>query len=90
MTSEPRSITTAGAGASQVSAELRQVLAPTGALRIAVYPGRPTSLVRRPGSDEARGLSVDIGHELARRLGVPAQLVVLDRVEQAIEALRNG
>jgi polar amino acid transport system substrate-binding protein len=41
------------ATAAQAPAEMRQVLAPAGVLRIAVYPGSPTSLVRRPGSDEA-------------------------------------
>ena len=29
-----------------VAPELRQALAPTGSLRVAVYPGSPTSMVR--------------------------------------------
>jgi polar amino acid transport system substrate-binding protein len=72
------------------SADVRQALAPTGALRIAAYPGSPTSMVRRPGSDEVNGMTIEVGRELARRLGVPATIVELERVEQVIEALRSG
>ena len=86
----PRPDAAAAADSAQASAEARQVLAPTGVLRIAVYPGSPTSLVRRTGSDDARGLSVDIGRELASRLGVPSQLVEFERVEQVIDGLRSG
>jgi len=68
--------------------DVRTALAPTGTLRIAVYPGSPTSLVRRAGT--AHGLSVDLGREMARRLGVPAGLVEFERVEQVVEALHSG
>lgn len=71
------------------TATVRDALAPSGRLRIAVYPGSPTSLV--PGaSGQERGLTVELGRELARRLGVPAELVVFDRVAQIIEALQSG
>ena len=73
-----------------VEPELRQTLAPTGTLRIAVYAGSPTSMLRAPGSEEMRGVSVDLGRELARRLGVPAQIVVFDRVAEVVEALKGG
>ena len=73
-----------------VDTEVRRVLAPTGVMRIAVYAGSPTSLVRRAGTDDAAGVSVDIGRELAHRLGVPARLVEFERVEQVIDALRSG
>jgi len=75
---------------SLASPAVRNALAPTGTLRIAGYVGSPTSLVRRPGSDEASGVSVDVGRELARRLGVPARIVEFERVEQVVEALRSG
>ncbi|WP_046115402.1 transporter substrate-binding domain-containing protein [Aquincola tertiaricarbonis] len=75
-------------------AEVRQALVPTGTLRIAVYPGSPTSMV---GADRAtaatgqpRGLTVELGRELARRLGVPSELVVFDRVAQVVDALHAG
>ena len=75
---------------SPPSSETRQVLAPTGALRIAVYPGSPTSLVRRPGSEEMRGVTVDIGREMGSRLGVPARIVEFERVQQVVDALQTG
>jgi len=70
------------------TAELRSALAPTGRLRIAVYPGSPTSLVRGLGGTDERGLTVEVVRELARRLGVPAELVVFERVAQIVEALQ--
>ena len=78
------------AESAQASAEVRRTLAPTGTLRIAVYSGSPTSLVRQPGSDEVRGVSVDVGREMAARFGVPARIVELERVEQVVEALRTA
>ena len=86
----PRDASVAPAVVASASAEARAALAPTGVLRIAVYAGSPTSLVREVGSDDARGLSVDIGRELASRLGVPSQLLEFERVEQVMEALRSG
>ncbi len=78
------------APAPSPSPEVLQALAPTGALRVAVYPGSPTSMVRSAGSDEMRGLSIELGRELARRLGVPAEIVVLQRVAEVVEALKSG
>jgi polar amino acid transport system substrate-binding protein len=86
----PRTDPAAPADVSAAMPAVRRALAPTGSLRIAVYAGSPTSLVRRAGSDEARGMSVDIGRELALRLGVPAQVVEFERVEQVIDALRSA
>lgn len=67
--------------------EARQALAPTGTLRIAVYPGSPTSLL--PG-EPPRGVAVDVGRALAARLGVPSELVVLPRVAEVVAALKAG
>ena len=81
------------AGCATTSApapEVRQALAPTGALRVAVYAGSPTSMVRATGSGEMRGVSVDIGRELARCIGVPAEIVVFQRVAEVVDALKNG
>jgi polar amino acid transport system substrate-binding protein len=69
--------------------EVRQALAPTGKLRVGVYPGSPTSLVRTT-SGEARGVSVDIGKELARRLDIPYEQVEFPRVAVVLDALKAG
>ena len=86
----PRPVVPDTAAAAQAGVEVRQALAPTGVLRIAAYPGSPTSMVRRPDSDEVRGLSVEIGRELALRLGVPTRVVEYERVEQVVEAVRSA
>lgn len=65
-------------------------LAPTGALRVAVYPGSPTSLVAQAPPESMRGVSVDIGRALAARLGVPAQVVVYPRLAEALAAVQRG
>jgi polar amino acid transport system substrate-binding protein len=70
--------------------EVRQALAPTGKLRVGVYPGSPTSMVRDPGSGETRGVSVDLGKELAMRLGVPYEQVEYRRIAEVVEGLKSG
>ena len=70
--------------------EIRRVLAPTGKLRVGVYPGSPTSMVRNPVSGEVAGVSVDLGTELAKRLGVPYEQVEYQRIAEVIEGLKSG
>ncbi len=71
-------------------AAVRQALAPTGALRVAVYLGSPTSLVLDAKTGEKAGVSVDLGRELAARLGVPLQLVEHKLVAEVVASLREG
>ena len=71
-------------------AAARAALAPTGTLRVAVYPGSPTSLVAQAPQDEMRGVTVDIGRSLARRLDVPVRVVVYPRVAEVVAALQRG
>ena len=71
-------------------ADVRAALAPTGTLRIAAYPGSPTSLVPGSTPGNERGVTVEVGRELARRLGVPAQVVVFQRPAEIAEALKAG
>ncbi len=88
--SAPANTTSAAAAPSAATPEVRRALAPTGTLRVAVYPGSPTSMVRGPGPDEMRGLTVEVGRALAERLGVPAEIVVFDRVAEVVAALKAG
>ena len=80
----------AGCASTGAPAEVRSTLAPTGTLRVGVYAGSPTSLVRGPGAGEMRGVTVDIGRALAQRLGVPVDFVVLERVPEIVDALKAG
>lgn len=88
-------LTVVGAGGCSTSPavpdpQAARILAPTGKLRIGVYAGSPTSLVRDAATGEARGLAVDVGREFARRLGVPAELVELPRAAAVLDALKAG
>jgi polar amino acid transport system substrate-binding protein len=69
---------------------VRNALAPTGTLRIGVYPGSPTSMVSQATLDDARGVSVDIGKALATQLGVKAELIVFPRVAEVVAAIKEG
>jgi polar amino acid transport system substrate-binding protein len=70
--------------------EVQKILAPSGKLRVGVYPGSPTSMIRDPASGEIRGVTVDLGTELAKRLGVPVEWVEYRRVEEVLEAMKSG
>ncbi len=63
-------------------------LAPCGHLRATINLGNPILASRDAGG--ARGVSVDIANELARRLGVAAKLVVVDAAAKAVEAVASG
>jgi polar amino acid transport system substrate-binding protein len=71
-------------------ASARQALAPTGKLRVAVYPGSPTSMVKDAASGETRGVTWELGQALAARLGVPFEPVVFPRPAEVIEGLKAG
>ena len=74
----------------QASAEARQVLAPSGRLRVGVYPGSPTSWVKNPRTGESAGVALELGRLMAQQLGVPVQVVEFARVAEIIEALKAG
>jgi polar amino acid transport system substrate-binding protein len=84
-----------GCGTAAVSpvakpdAQTVSTLAPTGTLRIGVYKGSPSSLVT-DASGKPAGVAHDVGQVMAARLGVPAQVVVFDRVAQVLAALKSG
>ena len=82
----------AGCAGAQVGAMLAAqvgVLAPAGALRIGVFLGNPSSLLRDADGRE-RGVTVDLGRELAARLSVPARLLEFPRLAAVLDALEAG
>ena len=64
-----------------------QTLAPTGALRVALYTGTPTSLL---GSSDLRGVGYELGKELARRLGVAFEPIVFAKNADVLDAVTTG
>jgi len=67
----------------------RQVLAPTGKLRAALYPGTPTSILD-PNQREPRGVGYELGKALATKLGVPYEPVVYPKNADVLEAVKTG
>jgi len=65
-------------------------LAPTGKLRAAINFGNPVLANKGPATGEARGVSVDLSRELARRLGVPLEVVTFNAAGKVVEAVKAG
>ena len=75
---------------SDVTADVRHALAPSGTLRAAINFGNAVLAQKDAATQEARGVSVDIARELASRLGVPLALVTFDAAGKVFEALQGG
>jgi polar amino acid transport system substrate-binding protein len=82
----------AGCAATAPAADpaVRQALAPTGTLRVGVYPGSPTSLVVNPKTGEKAGVALELGQALGQKLGVPVQVVEFGRLALVLDALKAG
>ncbi len=82
----------AGCGSAPTvpSSELRQVLAPTGTLRVGLSLGTAGQMLRDTASGETKGVGYEMGKEFARRLGVPFEPVILAGNAQVLEALKSG
>jgi polar amino acid transport system substrate-binding protein len=68
----------------------REILAPSGRLRVGVFAGSPLSMARDNRTGEIHGLCVDLGTELARRLSVAFEPVHFQRIAEVIEAMKAG
>ena len=64
-------------------------IAPSGKLRAAINFGN-TVLAQKTPSGEAAGVSVDLSRELARRLGVPLELVPYDAAGKVTGDVKSG
>lgn len=64
-------------------------LAPKGKLRAAINFGNPILATRDVTTGEAHGVSVDLSRELAKRLGVPVELLLYPATGKVVEGLRS-
>jgi polar amino acid transport system substrate-binding protein len=69
---------------------MRDILARGGRLRVGVFPGSPLSMTLDRATGEMAGLGVELGRELARRLGVRFEPVEFQRIAEVIEAMKTG
>src|SRR5262245_29490845 len=71
-----------------VSPDVLKDLAPTGTLRATINLG---NIVLANGTpDNPGGITPELARELAKRLGVPSQLICFDAAGKAFEALKAG
>jgi polar amino acid transport system substrate-binding protein len=68
----------------------KELLAPTGHLRIGVYPGSPTSMVTDASTGQIHGVTYDLGRELAARLNVPTEYLTFPRIADVLDAMKQG
>jgi len=64
-------------------------LAPAGKLRAAINLGNPILATKVAATGELRGVSVDLAHELARRLGVPLELLTYYAAGKVVEGVKT-
>ena len=81
-------LATGSAAPAHAQSDLAKAFAPTGTLRVGVLMVTYFALPDPAG--ELTGVVPDLGRELARRLGVPAQLVRFANPIAVIEAFRKG
>jgi len=75
---------------STVPADLVKDLAPTGKLRAAINLGNMVLAQKDPATGDLRGVTVDLARELARRVGLPLELVPFDAAGKVFETLKAG
>jgi polar amino acid transport system substrate-binding protein len=70
-------------------AEIVKELAPTGRLRATINLGN--MVLAQTGDDgKPKGITVELAHELGKRLGVPVDLTTFDAAGKAFEAFKAG
>ena len=68
--------------------EIVQAFTPTGVLRASINLGNPI-LAGRNAAGEPAGVSIDLARAFAERLGVGCELVVFEKAQASVEAVRG-
>ena len=72
------------------SASLISTFAPTGKLRATINLGNPILANLNPATNQPFGVSIDLAHELAKRLGLDLALLVVNGAAKSVAALNEG
>lgn len=78
------------ATAQTVSPQVVKEIAPQGRLRAAINFGNPVLAQKDATTGEPRGISIDLSRELARRLGIPVELVLFEAAGKVADAAKAG
>ena len=79
-----------GSTVSNIPSDVVKDLAPTGTLRAGINLGNMVLAQTDEKTGEPKGITVDLAHELGRRLGVPVELVRFDAAGKTFEGLKAG
>jgi polar amino acid transport system substrate-binding protein len=79
-----------GGTASIMPTDVVQDIAPTGKLRAAINVSNIVLAQRDPAGGDPHGVTVDLARELARRLGLPIELVIFPSAGRVTDALATG
>ena len=82
--------TVAASAQGAAAPEVVKELAPTGKLRAAINLGNAVLAQKDPPSGQPKGVTPDLSRELARRAGVPVELVTFEAAGKVFEALKGG
>ena len=72
-----------------MDADITRAFAPKGRLRASINTGNAVLAGKDSATGAAKGVSVDLATEFARRLGVAVELVVFDAAAKSVEAVAN-
>jgi polar amino acid transport system substrate-binding protein len=78
-----------GSRASSVPPDVVKDIAPTGKLRAAINVSNIVLAQRDPAGGDPHGITVDLARELARRLGLPIELVIFQSAGRVTDALKT-
>jgi polar amino acid transport system substrate-binding protein len=78
------------ASTPQVPPSVRAELAPTGTLRAGINYGNVILARKDKASGESSGVAIDLARELAKRLGVPVEVIGYDAVGAMVDGAKAG
>ncbi|HWP60286.1 MAG TPA: transporter substrate-binding domain-containing protein [Candidatus Acidoferrales bacterium] len=81
-------LSASGLAAQDAPSQARADLAPTGELRVALFP-LPHIAVRDKETGQFSGVVVDLSRELAKRLGVPVEFTTANTNAAAVDQVKN-
>ena len=73
----------------QAPSSITLALTPTGTLRASINLGNALLANLNPATQQPFGISIDLAHELARRLGVGVELISFDSARYSVEAVKD-
>ena len=72
------------------TAEVRQAIAPTGKLRVALFATNAVHVIKDPATGQMKGVGHDLGRELAERLGVPFEPVLYTEFGSLLDGAKSN